>query len=210
MLMVDELIDGVYDITCTEAVGRVRAYLFDIETPTLFDTGLAETTDSLLEGIADVSVDPARLVVTHGDPDHVGGFDTVVDEFDVETWVPEDTALSTDHQPDHRYGHGDDIGPFEAIHVPGHMPGSSALVDEQRGILVAGDVLVGADWRGIPAGYLLHPPDYFSEDVAHAEANLDRLLDSEFDTALVFHGSSALENAGDKLDAYVNFPGKGR
>lgn len=99
------------------------------------------------------------------------------------------------------------IGEFETVRVPGHAPGSSALVDEARGILVTGDTVFGSDMRGLPAGYLIAPSDHFSVDVAQADRNLERLLDYDFDAALVFHGSSVMEDAKEKLDAYVNFPG---
>ena len=48
----------------------------------------------------------------------------------------------------------------------------------------------------------------YHDDLASAEANLDRLLAYEFDAVLVFHGSSVLEGAKERLDAFVNFPGK--
>lgn len=208
--MPTELVSNVYDITCADAVGRIRAFLFDDSTPTLFDTGLADSTNVLLDGIEETGVTPKRLVLTHEDPDHVGGFDAVVDAFNVETYVPEKASLDTENKPDHRYQGGDEIGPFEAIYVGGHTSGSSALVDEDRGILVAGDTVVGTDWRGLPEGYLINPPTYFSDDVATAEANLERLLKFEFDTALVYHGSSVVVDANEKLDTFVNFPGKGR
>lgn len=208
--MPTEIVDGVYDITCSENIGRVRAYLFDGKTPTLFDTGLSSTTDVLLDEIEELGVAPERLIITHGDPDHAGGFDAVVEEYDVETYVPLMGDVDTAHEPDHEYDDGDQIGAFEAVHLGGHTSGSSALVDEDRGILVGGDTVVGADWRGLPEGYLLNPPAYFSEDVAVAESNLDRLLEYDFDVALVFHGSSVTADAHEKLDAFVNFPGKGR
>ncbi|MFB6222977.1 MAG: MBL fold metallo-hydrolase [Haloarcula sp.] len=207
--MPTELVNNVYDITCTDAVGRIRAFLFDDPTPTVFDTGLADTTDALLDGIEETGVIPERLVLTHADPDHVGGFDAVVEAFDVETYVPEKASLDTEHEPDYRYQGGDEIGPFEAIYIGGHTSGSSALVDENRGILVAGDTVVGADCRGLPEGYLINPPTYFNDDAATAEANLERLLEFEFDTALVYHGSSVVGDAHKKLDAFMNFPGKG-
>lgn len=206
--MPTEPIDGVYDISLAEANGRIRAYLVDGDTPTLFDTGLDGTTDRLLDAIEDIGVVPDRVVITHGDPDHVGGFDVVCETYDVETWVPEETDLDADHDPDHRYGHGDAIGSYEAVHVPGHTPGSSALVEEATALLIAGDTLVGADWRGIPAGYLLPPPKHYTEDLDAAEENLDRLLEYDFDAALVYHGSSVLEDARDRLDQFVNFPGR--
>jgi glyoxylase-like metal-dependent hydrolase (beta-lactamase superfamily II) len=205
--MATEILDGVYDLTLAEGVGRIRVYLFDGETPTLVDAGYADTTEALLAGIEEVGITPERLILTHGDPDHVGGFDALVEEYGVETWVPVGVDLDTEHGPDHRYGDGESIGPFETVRVPGHAPGSSALVDEGRGILVTGDTVFGSDMRGLPAGSLIAPSDHFSEDVAQADRNLEELLSYDFDVALVFHGSSVMSGAKGKLDAYVNFPG---
>ena len=152
--MPTELADGVHDITCrTEDSGkRYRAFLFTDGTPTLFDAGLAETAESVFEGIEAVGVEPERLVITHGDGDHIGGFDAIVDRYGIETWVPEQTELETDHVPDHRYGDGDRIGRFEAVSVPGHEPDNHALIDEDAAIAVLGDAVSGADQRGLPAG----------------------------------------------------------
>ncbi|MFB6096928.1 MAG: MBL fold metallo-hydrolase [Haloferacaceae archaeon] len=206
--MPDEILDGVYDVTCTEAIGRLRVYLFDGEVPTLVDTGLPDTTDAVRDGIEATGVEPERLIVTHGDPDHVGGFDAVVDAYDLETWVPEGMDLDAAHEPDHRYGHGERIGPFETVRVPGHTSSASALVDEDRGVLVVGDQVFGSDFRGLPPGHVVLPTDYFSADLGTADANLERFLDYEFETLLVFHGSSVLEDAGAKLAAFVEHPGK--
>jgi glyoxylase-like metal-dependent hydrolase (beta-lactamase superfamily II) len=208
--MPTELAGGVYDVTCREEPSgkRYRVFLFTDGTPTLFDAGLADTAEAVFDGVADVGVEPERLVVTHGDPDHIGGFDAVVDRYDVETWLPEQTELAADHEPDNRYGDGDRIGRFEAVHVPGHEPDNHVLVDENQGIAVMGDAVSGADQRGLPAGHFHLPPAVYSQDLNEAEANLDRLLAYTFDVGLVYHGSSVTENARQKLDRYVNFPGK--
>lgn len=208
--MPTELADGVHDITCrTEESGkRYRVFLFTDGTPTLFDAGFAETAESVFEGIEAVGVEPERLVITHGDGDHIGGFDAIVDRYDPETWVPEQTDPGTDHDPDRRYGDGDRIGRFEAVSVPGHEPDNHALIDEDVGIAVLGDAVSGADQRGLPAGYFHLPPGVYSKDLNEAETNLQRLLEYEFEIGLVYHGSSVTENAGAKLDRYVNFPGK--
>lgn len=207
--MPTELVDGVYDITCQEGAGRrFRVFLFTGDIPTLFDAGLADTAEAVFDGVADVGVEPERLVITHGDSDHIGGFDALVDRYGVETWVPKQTDLDSDHSPDHRYGDGDQIGPFTAVHVPGHEPDNHALVDENRGVVVMGDAVSGADQRGLPSGYFHLPPAVYSADLNEAEANLERLLTYEFDVGLVYHGSSVMENAREKLDRYVNFPGK--
>lgn len=207
--MPTEILPDVYDITIREDANgrRYRAYL-DARERTLFDAGLADRTDALFDGIDATGTAPERLVVTHADPDHVGGFDAVVDRYGVETHVPEQSALETTHAPDHRYGDGDRIAGFEAVHVPGHSRDHHALVDEERGVLVAGDAVSGADLRGFPEGYLLPHAAVYAEDMKRAELNLERLVEYEFDAALVYHGTAVTEDADAVLDRYVNFPGR--
>ena len=207
--MPEELLDGVWDVTCKtlDSGKRYRAYLFDADVPTLVDCGLADTVDALAAGLDEVGLAPERLVVTHGDGDHMGGFDGVVDRYDPETYVPEQLEpADVAHPPDHYYGDGDRIGPFEAVHLPGHEPENHGLVDEDAGVVVLGDALSGADQRGLPVGYFHLPPARYSADLNQAEASLERLLDYEFDAGLVFHGSSVLEGAREKVDRYVNIP----
>ena len=200
--MPTELLPGVYDINCTETeTGRIRAFLCD--DGTLVDCGLPDTTDALLEGIAQTDITVDRLVITHADRDHVGGFDAVVQELAPETYVPVGADLDTEYDPDYRYEDGDEIGPFEAVHLPGHRDHQHALVDEERGVAVLADALSGADQRGLPGGYFHLPPGIYSDDLNEAEASLERLLEYEFDAGLVFHGSSVLEDAREKLEAYV-------
>jgi glyoxylase-like metal-dependent hydrolase (beta-lactamase superfamily II) len=205
-----EIVPGVHDITVREDANgrRYRAYLVEDDVPTLFDAGLPDTTDALFEGVEATGLEPERLVLTHADPDHVGGFDAAVDRYDLETYVPEQSDLDTEHEPGHRYGDGDRIGGFEAVYVPGHCHDHHAFVDEERGVLVAADAVSGADLRGFPEGYLLPHAAVYAEDLKEAELSLDRLLDYEFDAALVYHGSSVTEGARDVLDRYVNFPGR--
>jgi glyoxylase-like metal-dependent hydrolase (beta-lactamase superfamily II) len=209
--MPEEILPGVHDITVMEGEGRrFRAFLFEGPSPTLVDTGLETTTDALFDGIDAVGVDPARVVITHGDGDHTGGLPAVVERYDPEVFVPEQTTADAlgGVAPDVRYGHGDTVGDFEAVHIPGHEPDNHALVDESRSLVVAGDAVSGSDQRGLPAGYLVLPPAVYSDNLNEAEENLERLLTFEFDAVLVFHGSSVLDGGREKLDAFVNFPGK--
>lgn len=205
-----EIVPDVYDVTCLDEPDgkRYRAFLFTDGTPTLFDAGLERTTDALIDGIEAVGVDPERLVITHGDGDHVGGFDAVVDRYGVETLVPAGLDLDVAHEPDGEYGHGDRVGRFTAVHTPGHAPEHYSLIDEDRGIAVLGDALSGADQRGFARGAFHLPPAVYSEDLDRAAESLDRLLAFEFDVGLVYHGSSVTRNAHEVLDRYVNFPGK--
>ena len=64
-----------------------------------------------------------------------------------------------------------------------------------RGVAVLADVLSGADQRGLPDGNFHLPPGIYSDDLNEAEASLERLLQYEFASGLVIHGSSVLEDA---------------
>ena len=206
---ITDLGNGVYDLTLTEEPARYRAYLFDWEVPTLVDCGLETTTETLLDRLETLGIAPERLVITHAHPDHDGGFDAVVERYDPTTWVPEESTLEADNEPDRRYAHEDAVGPFTAVHVPGHCADNYALVAPDRDLAVMGDAMLGADWRGLPAGYFVLVEGIYSKDLTAAERNLERLQAYEFDTGLVFHGSSVFEDARKKLDAFVDFPNKG-
>lgn len=200
--MPTEVLPGVYDITCAETdIGRIRAFLFD--DGTLVDCGLPDTTNALDDGIAETDIDVQRLVITHADPDHIGGYDAVVRNHWAETYVPEGAVIDTEFEPDNRYGDGDTIGPFEAVHTPGHCDHHHSLIDEERTVAVLGDALSGADQRGLPAGHFHLPPAVYSNDLNEAERSLSRLLEYEFDAGLVYHGSSVRSNARQMLEAYV-------
>lgn len=208
--MATEIQPDVYDITTRldDNGRRYRVYLFDDEVPTLVDTGHDETTDTLLSELGAIGVDPERLLITHGDGDHVGGIEAVLNSYDLELVAPEGVDLGENVTADVRLADGESIGPFIAIHVPGHTPDHFTYVHEDRGIAVLGDAAFGSDLRGLPAGYLILPPGVYSADLNQADAALEKLLDYDFDVALVSHGSSVLEDAGEKLDRFVNFPGK--
>lgn len=79
------------------------------------------------------------------------------------------------------------------------MPVSTPILD---------DTMVGADIRGLPLGYLVVHGEASTNDVRAAEHNLTNLLEYEFDAGLVYHGSSVLEDASEKIEAYVNGPKK--
>jgi glyoxylase-like metal-dependent hydrolase (beta-lactamase superfamily II) len=220
--------DTVYDITWQTADEgpditrgeRHRTYFFDLpgDVPTLVDTCFQNRVEYLFEGIEQTGVDPERLVITHRHLDHIGAFDEVVERYDLETWVPEaDNVVEIDDygvdirtEPDHLFGDGEQIGRFETVHVPGHSPGNSVLVDEAAGFAHCADTVCGSDRRGLPPGYLLHPPQAThtnqpAEAAVEAEVNLEKLLDYDFEVALLNHGTPVFENASEKLDRYVNF-----
>lgn len=209
-----EIAPGVWDITWYRRWGRrYRSYLFEGDVPTLVDTCYEgeEFASELFEGIERVGVRPERLIITHGDGDHMGSLEAVVEEYGLEAWVPAETEGVPEDLPNlNRYSDGDVIGPFTAVHVPGHEPDNYVLVDEEASIAVLGDAAVGSDVRGLPPGYLVVHGESVTHDVREAERNLSRLIDYDFEIGLVFHGSSAMEGASEKIERYVDGPKKNR
>ena len=206
---ITEIAPDVYDLTLSTEPARYRSFLFDWAVPTLVDTGPSNTSETLLARLDTLGISPDRLVITHADHDHVGGFDAVVDRYDPETFVPNESVLDTAHDADVRYGHETTVGPFTAVHVPGHRDDNYALVASENSLAVLGDAMIGADWRGLPKGYFVMVEAIYSDDLNAAERNAERLQEYEFDVGLVFHGSSVFENAREKLDAFLDFPNKG-
>jgi len=115
----------------------VRIFIFQgTEKSLIVDTGHDdEDVKSLVEGITDK---PVMLVNTHADPDHIGGNAS----FD-EAWMHESEFSNYNGGNARPLSEGDviDIGgrQFEVILIPGHTPGSIALLDRENRILLPGD-----------------------------------------------------------------------
>jgi glyoxylase-like metal-dependent hydrolase (beta-lactamase superfamily II) len=179
---------------------------------TLVDTAFRENGDELVRILEDEYGTVDRVIITHGDHGHHGGLKHVMDAFSPELLMPADeTKLYThleeegyDIEPDVAYEDGDLLeGDIRVIQVPGHTEATSALLLEDRGILISGDTLDGSDRGGLPAGYLLPPPALFNDDHRAAELNLYNLLKHDFQTLLVFHGSHVFDDPKGKLDDFL-------
>jgi glyoxylase-like metal-dependent hydrolase (beta-lactamase superfamily II) len=206
--MPTEIRPGVYDVTTRRDPNgrRYRTFLFDDPVPTLVDTGHEGTTDALFEALDELGVDPERVLITHGDGDHVGGVDAVVDRYDAELCVPEGVDVGGDTAPDRRLTDGETVSAFTAVHVPGHTAAHHAYIHDD--VAVLGDAVFGSDLRGLEPGGFTLPPGVYSEDLNLADASLESLLAHEFDVGLVYHGSSVTERADETLARFVDFPGR--
>lgn len=179
---------------------------------TLVDTAFEENSAALVETLEAEYGDVDRVILTHGDHGHHGGLEHVMESFSPELVMPADESKLSEHleesgleyEPDVAYEDGDLLdGNVRVIQVPGHTEATSALLLEDRGILISGDALDGADRGGMPEGYLLPPPALFNDDHRAAELNLYNLLEYDFETVLVFHGSHVFENPKQKLEDFL-------
>jgi len=175
---------------------------------TLFGTGYALSAEELLARLADAGgVD--RVVVEHADTDHYGALPQVVERFDAAVVVPEGDhgflqRTYADLSADRLLADGDQVAGFRAVRVRGHTYGNMAFVDEDRGILVAGDTLVGADSDIAPdedwSGPLAPPADAFNRHTDQARSNLVALAGLDVADVLLTHGDDVHGGGGDAID----------
>lgn len=205
-MSVEHVMDDIHAIQFE----HVRVYVLENTpdgTTTLVDTAFEDDGEELVEIIREEFGSIDRVIITHGDHGHHGGLGHVMEAFDPQFVAPDNEDKlheAIDYEPDVRFEDGDLLaGNIRVIQIPGHTPATSALLLEDRGILISGDALDGADRAGLPAGYMLPPPALFNADHEAAELNLYDLLQYDFDTVLVFHGSNVFENPKQKLDDFL-------
>jgi glyoxylase-like metal-dependent hydrolase (beta-lactamase superfamily II) len=129
---------------------------------TLIDTGISGKAHFVIERAQDMELPISRIVLTHSDPDHIGGLDQLRNKLpDAEVLMTEMSArvLSGELIID-KYGNqrepatskplvatratgilnaGDTVGSLEVIAAPGHKPDQVAFLDTRDETLVAGD-----------------------------------------------------------------------
>lgn len=123
--------------------GGVRCFLIEgLEKAMLVDTGFG--TGDIKSFAESLTKLPIFLINTHTDRDHIG----CNDSFEKVMMHPAEVRYyqmkKTDNHTVIEYGEeGDviDIGnrQFEVIHIPGHTPGSIALLDRKNKLLISGD-----------------------------------------------------------------------
>jgi len=125
--------------------GMVRTFLIEGSTHALLiDTGLGG--GNLREVVESLTSKPLSVVITHADRDHVGANA----QFDKIHMHPSEFDYYFSKQPDANRnvvpvweGHVFDLGSvrYEVILIPGHTPGSIALLDRENREMFGGDSL---------------------------------------------------------------------
>lgn len=121
----------------------VRAFLLvGTEQALLVDTCFGGDMRTVIESVTDK---PVILITTHADPDHIGSDDQFPIQYlhSKEFSLYESRAKKTAKALPLEEGAVFDIGNFslEIIHIPGHTPGSIALLDRKHRFLISGDTV---------------------------------------------------------------------
>jgi glyoxylase-like metal-dependent hydrolase (beta-lactamase superfamily II) len=98
-------------------------------------------------------------------------------------------------QPDIILEDNNVISKLTAIHTPGHTPGSIALYDKERKVILVGDTI-----RFIK-GKIEGPPKQFIWDKNKTQQSIEKISHLDFDLMLSGHGEPLQPNASRKLRA---------
>lgn len=149
--------EGFYSIE----QGFVRSFLFVGEKEALLiDTGIG---GNLREYVEEITKLPITLVITHSDRDHVGASE----QFEKRLMHPSEfdyyQRKNSNTVPMEPIWEGDiiDLGNFrfEIILIPGHTPGSIALLEREKRFIIGGDsiqtgpIFMMGDGRNFAAFY---------------------------------------------------------
>lgn len=161
-----------------------------------------------------------QLVLTHSHPDHTGSIRSLFGDSGVPTLVHEaDTRGSGSGRwlyyrgqllslpgklPLFSRTHADGLladgamlphlRGVRVLHTPGHTPGSVCLLDEERGVLIAGDMLISD-------GKSFHRPAQFpGTDFRAYRRSIERIASLDFDTVCPGHGKPVVAGAKASLE----------
>ena len=177
------------DFIVLEENHGVRAYLFIGKTSALLvDAGFTPAMTAAAKICTDL---PLHLILTHGDGDHTGGagdFDGILMHKD----EAEYSKLSDKAQKLHD-GSTVSVGrfTFEVIHIPGHTPGSIALLEKTQRFLIGGDSVQTGPIYMFGAG----------RDMAAYKASMEKLIARRGEFDVVYSSHNELEVAPAQLDA---------
>ncbi|MFL5750673.1 MAG: MBL fold metallo-hydrolase [Chloroflexota bacterium] len=199
---------------------RVTAHLVVEDELSLIDCGYARSLARIKAAIESNHrslADLARVVCTHGHPDHAGGarelalagVPVLMHRADAErlatTWrdaVRRPSrgrvfAAMTPEPPSIRPIEDGDVlpilGGLEVVHTPGHTPGSVCLYGRRDGVLFVGDALQRR------FGRVSYASGLYSDDAKAAREAVKRLATLDVQTIVFSHYPAVTEGAGETI-----------
>lgn len=149
------------------------------------------------------------VLVEHAHHDHYGAVPELRAELDVDVAAPAGDTPALEEagiDPDYRLEAGDRFYGIEAIPAPGHTPGNMAY--RYGSVLFAGDTVVGSDSAFAGAGPWSGPlaliEAAYNEDHARARESVADLLDYDFESVRVSHGSHVRANGRAAVETLVS------
>lgn len=224
--MIERIAEGVWWLQFGWRPPLLRnVYLVDDGELTLVDAGMPWDADRLREHLRSVGYsldDVDRVLITHYDFDHVGGLRRLAGDLDCPVYMGEgdydivarDAAPPLLHHKGafHRLlrrlfplplalqlrplGDGERVGGFVAYHTPGHNPGHTVFVHEERSAAFLGD-LVWEDDGSLTTPFLLD-----SYDVTELKESVGALAarGRAFELACVGHGEPIRSGGSEALE----------
>lgn len=105
--------------------------------------------------------------------------------------------LQNTFEVDYKLNDGDTISGLTVLHVPGHTPGSIALLDMHRKILFTADTLSYRD------GFVKGPSKRYSMDVVQACQSINKYTTLDFNIMLSGHGDPLMADAAVKVKQFL-------
>jgi len=220
-----EIIEGIHRVDEASAnMAHANVYLvINSKELTVIDTGTsgnAQKTVEYIQKLGHQPTDVKTIILTHCHMDHMGSVKELKDLTNAKVAVHmEDADYVSGKKPlpkpknvlfravssfvkpapvqvDVILKEGDKIAGLTVIHTPGHTPGSIMLLDEERGVLFAGDTL-RYDGKKVSGA-----PENFSVDPNQVRESIAKASTLNFDIMLPGHGETLKPNASEQIKKF--------